>query len=241
MRIACQNGKIVCSFGALVAMVGSPEGKRQPAMAQQVYDEKFWDELYGSKDKIWSGNPNAHLVAQASGLVAGKALDVGSGEGGDAIWLAQRGWHVTGIDLSTIALGRAAAHAAQAGPEIAEHVTWEHVDLNVWQPPRRAFDLVSAHYMHLPLPLRDEVYRALAAAVSVGGTLLVVGHEPSELHKMKHDAPGMFFVGDDMAALLEAADWDIVTNISAPGRTHTEEDGTELKTFDVVFRASRKR
>jgi hypothetical protein len=93
--------------------------------------------------------------------------------------------------------------------------------------------------MHLPLPLRDNAYRALAAGVTVGGTLLVVGHEPSEMHKMVHDAPGMFFGGNDIAALLEATDWDIETNVSAPGRSHIQEDGTEMKTSDVIFRARR--
>ena len=75
-----------------------------------LYTPEFWDERYSSADRIWSGNPNPHLVTVAAHLTPGTALDVGSGEGADAIWLASHGWTVTAIDISQVALDRSAAH-----------------------------------------------------------------------------------------------------------------------------------
>ena len=142
------------------------------------HDQAFWDERYRTRPSLWSGQPNLRLTEETVDLAPGAALDVGCGEGADSIWLASRAWYVTGIDLSTVALGRAAANAALAGVEIAERITWQHADLTSWVPGAGVYDLVSAQYMHLPAALRDPVFRRLATAVAPGGTLLVVGHHP---------------------------------------------------------------
>ena len=92
---------------------------------EHMFTQEYWDERYGSAGAIWSGNPNPHLVAHVADLAPGSALDVGSGEGADAIWLATRGWQVMGIDLSTVALERAAQLASRAGQDIAERITWD--------------------------------------------------------------------------------------------------------------------
>ena len=78
-----------------------------------VFDAAFWNDRYASAPAIWSGKPNAQLVAEASGLAPSTALDVGCGEGADAVWLAERGWHVTALDISQVALDEAAEHARQ--------------------------------------------------------------------------------------------------------------------------------
>ncbi|WP_349497266.1 class I SAM-dependent methyltransferase [Actinomadura rubrobrunea] len=76
-------------------------------------------ERYGSGERVWSGEPNPQLVATAAGLPPGRgALDVGSGEGADSIWLASRGWKVTGVDVAQAALDRAARHADEAGVDV---------------------------------------------------------------------------------------------------------------------------
>ena len=142
-------------------------------------DEAFWDERYGSIDKLWSGNPNPQLVDQVSDLSPGTALDAGCGEGADAIWLAQRGWRVTAVDFSRVALERGAARALHVGAEVAERITWTHADLATWVPPVETFDLVSAHFMHFPREQREPLYRRLAASVAPAGTLLIVAHHPS--------------------------------------------------------------
>src|SRR5687768_8912240 len=75
----------------------------------------FWEEKYAGATGIWSGQPNGALVDEAADLAPGHALDLGCGEGGDALWLAERGWTVTGLDLSPTALARAGAAARAAG------------------------------------------------------------------------------------------------------------------------------
>jgi SAM-dependent methyltransferase len=145
----------------------------------EMFDAAFWDARYSSAHALWSGNPNHHLVAEVggpAGLAPGTALDAGAGEGADAIWLAERGWQVTAVDVSGVALGRAAEHAAKAGDEVAARIRWLREDLIEWAPPGRAYDLVTSQYIHLPGALRHTFFARLAAAVRDGGTLLIVGH-----------------------------------------------------------------
>ena len=146
-----------------------------------MFSQAAWDERYGSSDRIWSGNPNPRLVAAAAELTPGAALDVGCGEGADAIWLASQGWHVTGIDISAVALDRAASQAAIAGRQIADRTSWQRADVLSWTPPARQFDLVSAQFMQLPRAELEALHRRLAEAVRPGGVLLIVGHHPSDL------------------------------------------------------------
>ena len=136
--------------------------------------EQFWEEHYGATERVWSGRANATLVDVVQDLPPGTALDLGCGEGGDAVWLALRGWRVTAVDVSRTALQRAVQHAAQAG--VAERVTTEQHDLGRTFPTG-TFDLVSAAFLHSPVELpREEVLRRAAAAVAPGGRLVVVGH-----------------------------------------------------------------
>lgn len=136
--------------------------------------EEFWDSRYAESERIWSGDPNAALVREVADLPPGRALDLGCGEGGDAIWLAGQGWRVTATDISGIALGRAARHAEQAG--VADQILWQRHDLGV-SFPTGSFDLVSAQFLHSEGDMpREAILRAAAAAVAPGGVLLVVGH-----------------------------------------------------------------
>jgi len=136
--------------------------------------EQFWDARYAGEHRIWSGNPNPVLVREAAQLKPGAALDLGCGEGADAVWLAQQGWQVTGVDISQVALDRAAEHASDAG--VADCIDWQRRDLGV-SFPTGSFDLVSAQFLHSYFDLpRDAILRAAAAAVAPGGVLLVVGH-----------------------------------------------------------------
>ena len=112
-------------------------------------------------------------------MTPGSALDVGCGEGGDVIWLAQQGWTVTGADFSANGLARAARHAADAG--VADRTDWWQVDARTFAAEGRSFDLVTTHFLHPPDGGMVEVTRRLAAAVAPGGHLLVVGHAPSEV------------------------------------------------------------
>lgn len=238
------------------------------------FDEAFWNARYSEKERIWSGRPNPQLVAEAAGLAPGTALDVGCGEGADALWLAARGWQVTGVDISTVALARAAEHEQElaarqtdrarqtghstetspgddgvtapggeggSGPENGMRpVRWEHHDLTVWEPPTASFDLVTAQYMHLPTAQRNPLFLALARAVAPGGTLLLVGHHPSDMHgeAPRPDLPDLYFTAEDIAGLLDDG-WDHQVIETRP-REASGPEGATLAVADTVYRGRRR-
>jgi SAM-dependent methyltransferase len=205
------------------------------------FSQESWDERYRSRSALWSRNPNPQLVAEAGDLTPGTALDVGAGEGADAIWLASRGWRVTAVDLSPVALERASAHASELGADIAGRIDWVHADVTSWDPGPGRYDLVSVQYLHLLPAPRQAMLGHLAAAVALGGTLLVVGHHPSDLRTTvpRPPMPELFFTGDDIAAALGPGQWTIVTN-AAPGRTATDPEGNQVTIHDSVLRAVRR-
>ena len=138
---------------------------------------EYWDTHYGQRSQIWSGRPNAVLVEETRDLTPGSALDIGCGEGADAIWLAQGGWHVTAVDVSRTALERAERAAKEAG--VDQLIDWQWHDLAETMPDG-AYDLVSAQYLHAPIEFpRDRVLQSAASRVAPGGTLLVVSHAAS--------------------------------------------------------------
>ena len=164
--------------------------------------EDHWEEFYAGGRSRWSGKANASLVEEVDGLAPGTALDLGCGQGGDAIWLAARGWAVTATDISQTALDVAARHAAEAGVEVA----WERHDLAVSQP-EGSFDLVAASFLHSDVELpRARILRAAAGAVAPGGTLLIVGHAPSAEHH-HGDLPSPEEVVAELA--LSGDDWEL--------------------------------
>ncbi len=203
----------------------------------QRFDETFWNERYGNHGNIWSGHPNPQLLAETAGLPPGTALDVGCGEGADSVWLASRGWHVTGVDISSVALERAAAHSATL--DLSGSVTFEHHDLLGWTPEPGSFDLVSAQFMHLPKPDRDPLFARLADAVAPGGTLLIVGHAPSDIETGVHRPHGenMFYTAAEIAAALPAGHWEVAVTDSRP--RSAEAHGEALTIHDEVMRAVR--
>lgn len=207
----------------------------------QFFTREYWDERYADK-QIWSGNPNVLLVRYAADLTPGTALDVGCGEGADALWLASRGWSVVGADVSAVGLRRAAEAAERAGAGVAERITWQQADVldADWAPPERRFDLVSAQFVHLPAEMRESLHRRLAAAVRPGGTLLVVGHYPSDLETSvrRPQLPGMFATAEEMAAVLDPEQWDIETAVAQ--RETADADGAVVTIHDAVVRAVRR-
>jgi SAM-dependent methyltransferase len=205
----------------------------------RAFDEGFWDERYRSSQRIWSGNPNPQLVAEVASRPPGRALDVGCGEGADAIWLASRGWTVVAADISGVALDRAAQHARDSDPAAAERIEWRRVDLLARPPEPDSFDLVSAQFMQLPAELRTPLFTALAGAVRAGGMLLVVGHHPSDLATgvPRPPMPEVFYTPGEIAGLLTGS-WTI--NVcEARSRPATTPDGTDVTVHDTVLAATR--
>jgi SAM-dependent methyltransferase len=184
---------------------------------------------------VWSGRPNGALVTEVAGLAPGRALDVGCGEGADAVWLAQQGWDVTALDVSGVALERAARHAQEA----AVPVRWLHAGLVEAALPAGAFDLVSAQYPALLSTPDHRAERALLAAVAPGGVLLVVHHadvDTDEARARGYD-PADYVLPADVAALLGDG-WDVALD---PRRPRDVRGGAGAHhTHDVVLRARRR-
>ena len=206
-----------------------------------MFDESAWEERYRARPAVWSGNTNPQLVAEAAELTPGRALDVGSGEGADAVWLAKRGWRVTAVDISTTALQRGAAHAATAGSDVAGRIDWTHADLRDHAPAESAYDLVSSQFMHLPGEARRELFARLAAAVAPGGILLIVGHDPSDLRTTAHRMhfPDMMFTAEEVASSLNPTAWEVLAAEARP-RAMVDPEGRDITIHDAVLVARRR-
>lgn len=214
-------------------VVGSPQ---DPA--------EFWEERYrttrGEHGQVWSGRVNAAVEREVSELAPGSALDLGCGEGGDALWLAAHGWTVTAIDISATALAIGSAEAQRAG--LADRIQWVRDDLTTWEPTSE-FDLVTTAFLHSPVALpRDEVLRRAASAVAPGGRLLVVGHGAappgSRLSHHAHEGPPLPTAEEVLASLALTDEW--ITETSAlVDRAATWRDGSEVTLVDAVLRVRR--
>lgn len=163
-------------------------------------DAADWDERYASVERVWSAEPNRWVEEVAGGLRPGRALDVACGEGRNAVWLAERGWTVTAVDFSAVALAKGMA----ASPE----VEWVEADVRAWTPPPAAFDLVLVVYLHLSPEERAGVLASSTAALAPGGTLLVVGHDKRNLEAGVGgpQVPAILLDADEVAAELDGLD-----------------------------------
>jgi SAM-dependent methyltransferase len=197
--------------------------------------QEHWEQHYGARERIWSGRVNARLAEVVEPLRPGRALDLGCGEGADALWLASRGWRVVAVDVSHTALQRAAADALYRGLE--RRIDFQLRDLSD-SFPGGTFDLVAAHYLHSPVRLdREHVLRRAAEAVAAGGLLLIVDHgaAPPWASKLAHDHqfPGV----DKVVASLNLDDneWERVrvesvlrSAVGPEGQTGTVTDNVIL-------------
>ena len=200
-----------------------------------------WDTRYGG-DPVWSGNPNGALVKEISGLAPRRALDVGAGEGADAVWLAEQGWSVTASDISPRALDRINAQAERRGLQIECH----HADANAPDAfETAAFDLVSLQYPAIPRTPDDRGLRNLINAVAPGGTLLVVGHDldpmrapiDTLIHSRPFDPDAFLRIDDLVSELSDSTGWDIELHEKRPRPSGADSDSHHHD--DVVLRARR--
>jgi SAM-dependent methyltransferase len=207
----------------------------------ELFTQETWDARYAESERIWSGNPNPRLVEHATGLPAGDALDVGAGEGADAVWLATQGWRVTALDVSPVALDRVAAHAEAAG--VGDRVGTLHHDLMSGVPLTDTYDLVSAQFWHPPTERFAAMFQGLGAAVRPGGALLVVGHHPADLAtglRNAHGHPELLFTPDQVVAALPAEQWDIrVADAATREAAGLEGEGPVVVTDSVVLAVRR--
>ena len=199
---------------------------------------EFWDERYAASHRIWSGRPNPRLVEHVSAMAPGAAIDVGCGEGADAVWLASRGWEVLGVDVSSVALERAREHAVGAG--VADRTSWRQLDLVAGDRLPSTADLVSVQFLHLPESVFASVYAGLADSVRPGGRLLVTGHHPADAstglrnERLAH----LLFTPEQVTAVLAPDEWQIEV-ADAPTREVEGESGPVTVTDSVVLATRR--
>lgn len=202
----------------------------------EEFDRAYWESRYTGHHLGHARVPNPQLVAETADLPPGTALDAGCGEGADAVWLAAHGWQVTAVDVAEAALRRAREHTdAEAGGRIE----WQSADLGEWTPPEARFDLVTSHYVHTPSP-PGELLARLATAVAPGGTLLFVGHHPTDPHRHHVDArSAASLTPEEATVVLDPAHWDVVV---AEGRTRTvaRAEDRSVTFHDTVLRARRR-
>ncbi len=212
-----------------------------PAAWPQVAPADYWEERYAGAGRVWSGAVNGVLSEVAASLPPGRALDLGCGEGADVIWLARRGWAVTGVDISPTAIRRAAEAARAAGLE-ADRARFLAADLAA--VPDGDYDLVTASFLHSPVALsREEILRQAAQRVTPGGHLLITSHAGFPLgadvaHGHEHRFP---VPGEEWEQLaLDPAEWELLV---AEVRTREKPgpDGRPVSLDDVVTLARRRR
>jgi SAM-dependent methyltransferase len=137
----------------------------------ELVEREDWDRRFAEREPIHGGEPDPTFVDVAGGLTPGRALDLGCGQGRNALWLAARGWRVTGVDFSRVAL----EHARRDSDGLP--VEWVEADLREYEPAARAYDFVSYVFVQLPAEERAGVLARAAGAVADGGTLLVAVHD----------------------------------------------------------------
>lgn len=140
-------------------------------------EREDWDRRYRGTELLWTARPNRFVVEELWELPPGRALDLGAGEGRNAVWLAERGWRVTAVDFSPVALDKARRLAQARGVS----VDWVLADLRGYQPEPAAYDLVLVAYLQLLPAGRAAVLHGAVAALARHGTLLVIGHDLTNL------------------------------------------------------------
>ena len=192
-----------------------------------------WNRKHGEAGRLFGAEPNRFLVAEVEGLNPGRALDLACGAGRNAVWLAEQGWTVTGVDFSDVGLASAAELAADRGVE----VDWIDADLRTWEPPAGAFDLVAVLYLQIPAEERRVVLARAAAALAPGGTLLVVGHDLQNLNGGYGGpkSPEVLLTPDEVAAELPGLEIERAERVLRP----VETDEGEAQAIDTLVRARR--
>ena len=214
----------------------APDRSTAPALSDEggssgLTRRERWDERHATGAPVESYDPDPTLIDEVTALRPGRALDLGSGDGRNAVWLASRGWIVTAVDFSSVGLDRGRALATDRGVEIE----WVRADLLEWEPPQREFDLVTLFFIHLPPDERHVVFARAASAVARGGTLLIVAHDRTNLTDGVGGPqdPDVLVSADEVAAELHGFE---VQRAEAVRRPSTGRGGP----IDAVVRAVRQ-
>lgn len=218
------------------------EPRRRHGLDVPGLDQTFWEQRWQSVDSSPAPaavQPNRTLTEVAARLTPGSALDAGCGQGGDAIWLAERGWTVSAVDFVAGALTRGRLIAERSDDVAAQRISWHQQDLDTWAPSPQSFDLVSAHYLH-GVARRAELFSRLAAAVRPHGTLLIVGHHPSNADISGGTMPtAVFFTSADVTAVL-GEQWEVLRADDDVPRDVVGRDGQPIRLRSSLTQARRR-
>jgi SAM-dependent methyltransferase len=198
-------------------------------------DRDQWNERYGGDDLVWTSTPNQFLVSEASDLPVGRAVDLACGEGRNAVWLAERGWKVTGVDFSPVGLAKANRLARSRQVD----VRWVESPVEAWTPPPDGFDLVAVFYLQLPPPERSVALTVAAAAVAPGGCLLVVAHDHDNLTRGFGGPPddAVLYSVNDVTDVAEAN--GLIVERAEQVIRHVVTESGKREAIDTLVRAVR--
>lgn len=216
------------------------KAEKVASSTDEVEPAEFWEGRYAQSDRVWSGNVNRVLADTVIEFTPGRALDLGCGEGADVIWLAQHGWHATGIDISPTAIARATA-AAEAAE--LEHGRAEFLTADLTTLTGGAYDLVSASFLHSPVALeRTAILRQASTLVAPGGHLLITSHAdfPPWASVATSDRRRFLSPEEELAQLeLDPRDWEVIH--AEVRRRDTVAPGGEPASLDDVVVLVRRR
>ena len=193
---------------------------------------EYWEQRYSGSGRVWSGKVNETMASIVAELTPGAAIDLGCGEGGDVLWLAEQGWSALGLDISATAVGRAREEAAARG---LDRATFEAVNLDAWKPDPATVDLVTASFFQSSVALdRTAILRRAMTALRPGGRLVTVSHAAPPSWAKDHPAK-MVSVQEEAAQLGgQAEEWEIERAEERP-RAAAGPDGTPGKHLDAVL------
>jgi SAM-dependent methyltransferase len=198
-------------------------------------DSRVWDERYAGTELVWTSDPNRFLVERAHELAPGRALDLACGEGRNALWLAERGWRVTGVDFSKVGIEKAGALAHARGVQ----ADWVVADLLDYTPQAAAFALVIVFYLQVAGAERTPIVRRAASAVAPGGTFLLVAHDSANIEHGYGgpQRPAVLYTAQDVVGDLDGTGLEVEEALRAERPVET--DGGPRVALDALVRASR--
>lgn len=135
-----------------------------------------WDDRYRKGEYVWTVKVNQFVERYLSALEPGTAIDLGAGEGRNAVWLASLGWDVTAVDFSQVGLDKgqrlAADHEVTVNFVLSDAVTYQ---------PDAPVDLIVLSYLQLDNPARATILDNVVHWLNPGGTLFVIAHDKTNV------------------------------------------------------------
>ncbi len=174
-------------------------------------DAHDWDRRYAESELVWTAAPNRFVAAELAGLRPGKALDLATGEGRNALWLAERGWQVTAVDFSLTGLDKARTLQTRHERGRDLHIDWVHADVLAYDAGPATYDLALVAYLQLPADPRRRVVRRAFAALTPGATFFLVAHDSTNLSEGTGGPqdPSVLCTAEDVLADLDGERFEV--------------------------------